>query len=157
MSCYAPTGYPAKQNTKIQPGRLECPKTGDNKAVRERYPRKRYEIHERTIWAWCYVGATTLQTRINDWLRLSPKQYKDRIKTWGLNRNIKADEMESMIKIQQKRNLENKPTAFRVRKRPVNPGKIKRYMKDHPMPAFGANKDGNMDMSMDSAGMIVLP
>ena len=51
MSCYAPTGYPAKQNTKIQPGRLECPKTGDNKAVRERYPRKRYEIHERTIWA----------------------------------------------------------------------------------------------------------
>lgn len=64
--------------------------------------------------------------------------------------------MESMIKIQQKRNLENKQTAFRVRKRPVNPEKIKRYMRDHPMPAFGANKDGSMDGSMDSAGMTSL-
>lgn len=84
-------------------------------------------------------------------LDATAKQYKDRIKTWGLNRNIKADEMESMIKIRQKRKWENKQTAFRVRKRPVNPEKIKRYMRDHPIPAFGANKDGNMDGRMDSA------
>lgn len=84
---------------------------------------------------------------------LSAKQYKDRVKAWGLNRNIRADEMESMINIQHRR---NKPTAFRVRKRPVNPQKIKRYMRDHPEAAFGANKDGNMDGSMASAGMAPL-
>lgn len=88
---------------------------------------------------------------------LSAKQYKDRIRIWGLNRNIQADEMESMIKIQHKRNLENKQTAFRVRKRPVNPEKIKRYMRDHSMSAFGANTDGNTDGSMDCAGMAFPP
>lgn len=61
--------------------------------------------------------------------------------------------MESIIKIQQKRELENKRTAFRVRKRPVNLEKIKRYMRDHPTLAFGANKDENMDGNIDSAGI----
>jgi hypothetical protein len=61
--------------------------------------------------------------------------------------------MEPIIKIQQKRGLENKQTAFRVGKRPVNSEKIKRYMKTHPMLVFGANKNGNMNENMDSAGM----
>jgi hypothetical protein len=61
--------------------------------------------------------------------------------------------MEPIIKIQQKRGLENKQTAFRVGKRPVNSEKIKRYMKTHPIPAFGANKNGNMNENIDSAGM----
>jgi hypothetical protein len=65
--------------------------------------------------------------------------------------------MESMIKIQQKRNLENKQAAFRVRKRPVNQEKIKRYMRDHSMSTFSANKDENMDESMDSPGMAFPP
>lgn len=82
-------------------------------------------------------------------LDATAKQYKDRIKIWGLNKNIRADEMESMIKIQQKRELEKKRTAFRVRKRPVNLEKIKRYMRDYPTLAFGANKDENMDGNMD--------
>ncbi len=61
--------------------------------------------------------------------------------------------MESVIKIQQKRELENKQTAFRVRKRPVNSEKIKRYMRDHPMLAFGANKDDDMDGNLEAAGI----
>ncbi|OBT47133.1 hypothetical protein VE00_03127 [Pseudogymnoascus sp. WSF 3629] len=74
------------------------------------------------------------------------KQYKDRIKKWGLNKNIQPDEMEAMIRKQHKRALEsNKPSAFRVRKRPVNPKKIDRYIKEHPTNSFGANEmDGNM-------------
>jgi hypothetical protein len=53
--------------------------------------------------------------------------------------------MEAMIRIQQKRELENKRTGFRVRKRPVNPEKIKRYKRDHPVQAFGVDKDRDMD------------
>ncbi|PVH71368.1 hypothetical protein DL98DRAFT_596999 [Cadophora sp. DSE1049] len=62
----------------------------------------------------------------------SPKQYKDHIKKWGLNKNVQTHEMEAIIKMQNNRLLESgKQSAFRVRKRPVPPGKISRYIKEH--------------------------
>lgn len=65
--------------------------------------------------------------------------------------------MEAIIRIQQIRASDvnhPKKSAFRVRKRPVNPAKIDRYIKEHPMQSLSANKEGNMDVNMDSVGMI---
>lgn len=66
--------------------------------------------------------------------------------------------MEAIIRKQQERALEHKPSAFRVRKRPVSQQKINRYIKEHPRSPLGANEDmnmdGNMDGNMDSGGMI---
>ncbi|KAM3070358.1 hypothetical protein ACMFMG_010189 [Clarireedia jacksonii] len=84
-------------------------------------------------------------------LDATPKQYKNKIKKWGLNKNIQTHEMEFMIKKQQSRLLESgKLSAFRVRKRPVPPGKISRYIKDHGI-EIPRNKDSNVDESTNSA------
>ncbi|CZR66775.1 uncharacterized protein PAC_16676 [Phialocephala subalpina] len=45
-------------------------------------------------------------------LDATAKQYRDRITKWGLNKNIKATEMEAMIRKARKRALINKPSAF---------------------------------------------
>jgi hypothetical protein len=82
------------------------------------------------------------------------KQYKDRIAKWGLEKKIKTDEMEAMIRKQQERALIGKQSAFRVRKKPVASQKISRYMKEHCIPALAANEDMNVDGSMDIAGKI---
>lgn len=96
---------------------------------------------------FCYISATDLIS--------AQKQYRDRIKKWGLNKNIQPDEMEAMIRKQQKRKLEsNKRSTFRVRKRPVNPEKINQYIKEHPMQLIGENKDRNIDGNIGSAGMV---
>jgi hypothetical protein len=60
--------------------------------------------------------------------------------------------MQAIVRKQQERDAENKSTAFRVRGRPVNPEKINRYMKDHPMQSVSANKDKNRDSNISSAG-----
>jgi hypothetical protein len=62
----------------------------------------------------------------------SAKQYKDRIKKWNLNKNIQTDEMEAMIRKQRQRALVDRRSAFRLRDRPVNPEKIRRYINEHP-------------------------
>jgi hypothetical protein len=62
----------------------------------------------------------------------SAKQYKDRIKKWNLKKNIQTDEMEAMIRKQRQRALVHKRSAFRLRDRPVNPEKIRRYINEHP-------------------------
>jgi hypothetical protein len=46
-----------------------------------------------------------------------------------------------------------KPSAFRVRKCPVPPGKIDRYIKEHGIETILDN-DGNMGGSTSPAGMI---
>jgi len=60
--------------------------------------------------------------------------------------------MQAIIRKQQERDAENKSSAFRVRGRPVDPEKINRYMKDHPMQSVSANKDKNRDPNIGSAG-----
>jgi hypothetical protein len=74
----------------------------------------------------------------------SPKQYKDRFKKWGIKKNVQPKEMEAMIRIQRIRASDSKnpkKTAFRVRKQPVNQGKIDRYLKEHPIQWLGTNTD----------------
>jgi len=45
--------------------------------------------------------------------------------------------MEAIVRIGRKRKLEEgKETAFVVRDRPVDPGKIARFIKDHDIPDF---------------------
>jgi hypothetical protein len=84
----------------------------------------------------------------------SPKQYKDQIKKWGLNKNIQTHEMEAIIRKQQNRLLESgKLSAFRIRKRPVPPGKISRYIKVHGIETI-RNNDSNVGGRTSLAGMI---
>ena len=62
--------------------------------------------------------------------------------------------MEAMIRKQRERALtKNKASAFRVRKRPVNQEKINRYISEHLKHA-GSNDDLDIDMDIDSAGII---
>jgi hypothetical protein len=90
----------------------------------------------------------------------TPKQYKDRIRKWGLNKNIQQDEMEAMIRKRQERESEsNKKTAFRIRGRPVDEEKIERYMRDHPkqLPIndhIDMDIDRNMSLADTPAGII---
>jgi hypothetical protein len=63
--------------------------------------------------------------------------------------------MEVIIRKQQKRLLEeNKRSAFRVRKRPVPPEKINRYIKEHGIEPITANYDSNINGNMGLGGMI---
>lgn len=63
----------------------------------------------------------------------SLKQYKTKLKEWGLEKNIKDKDMRAIVRKDLKRKAENpsKPTKFRLRKRPVPPEKIERYKKAH--------------------------
>lgn len=59
-----------------------------------------------------------------------------------------------MIRKQRERALTmNKASAFRVRKRPVNQEKINRYISEH-FKRSGSNDDLDIEMDIDSAGMI---
>jgi hypothetical protein len=61
--------------------------------------------------------------------------------------------MEAMIRKLQERALINKASAFRLRKRPVNQEKINRYINEHSKRP-GSNNDSDVDIYIDSAGMI---
>ncbi|KAH0562057.1 hypothetical protein GP486_003241 [Trichoglossum hirsutum] len=57
--------------------------------------------------------------------RATERQYKRRISQWHLDKNVKDNEMQFIIRKQKKRKvLEDKDTAFRVRSRYVEPEKI---------------------------------
>jgi len=63
----------------------------------------------------------------------SERQYKRRIAQWGLDKKVKHNEMRAIVRIEKKRKMqEGKDTTFRVRTRPVDPKKIKRFTKDYP-------------------------
>jgi hypothetical protein len=63
--------------------------------------------------------------------------------------------MEVIIRMQQKRLLEsNKRSVFRVRKQPVPPEKINRYIKEHDKEPVTANYDGDIGRDTSLAGMI---
>jgi hypothetical protein len=72
------------------------------------------------------------------------KQYKTQIKRWGLEKNVKAREMEAIIRIKRKRKeMEGKESNFTVRNRAVPPKKIMRYMER-------TNTTGNTPLSQPS-------
>ena len=58
------------------------------------------------------------------------KQYKTQIKRWGLEKNVKDNEMRAVIRMQRKRKeIDGKESEFLLRDRVVPPQKITRYMK----------------------------
>ncbi|KAI6342408.1 hypothetical protein MCOR25_011181 [Pyricularia grisea] len=57
------------------------------------------------------------------------KQYMNRLKRWGVLKNIKAEEYEAIVQIRARRQALGKQTAFVVRKRPVSKSKIDRYVR----------------------------
>jgi len=61
--------------------------------------------------------------------------------------------MKAMIKIRNDRLKSGKLSAFRVRKRPVPPGKISRYIKEHGKEII-PNNESNVGGSKSPAGMI---
>ncbi|KAH6696506.1 hypothetical protein BKA61DRAFT_252594 [Leptodontidium sp. MPI-SDFR-AT-0119] len=62
----------------------------------------------------------------------TPRQYKTRIKKWGLEKKLKTNEMLAIVHLDKKRKREGKVTVFRVRKRTVQEEKIKRFVREHP-------------------------
>jgi hypothetical protein len=63
------------------------------------------------------------------------RQYKARIRQWGLEKKVKSNEMLIIIGMDKKRKMEEgKNTAFFVRKRRVDPRKISRFIKNHDIP-----------------------
>jgi hypothetical protein len=69
------------------------------------------------------------------------RQYKRKIATWKLDKNIKDADMKVMLRKQRKRKLEEgKESKFEVNGRPVPPQKINRFvqrkeMTDEEIPA----------------------
>ncbi|PMD17828.1 TPR-like protein [Hyaloscypha hepaticicola] len=62
------------------------------------------------------------------------RQYKTRIRRWGLDKKIKTNEMKIIVRKDMKRKLEEgKETAYFVRNRPVHPRKISRFIKNHDL------------------------
>ncbi|KAK1772119.1 Clr5 domain-containing protein [Phialemonium atrogriseum] len=57
------------------------------------------------------------------------KQYKRQFARWGIEKNVKSDEMRKIMQIQERRLLEGKETQFTVRNRPVPDNNIKRFAK----------------------------
>ncbi|KKK19951.1 hypothetical protein ARAM_007115 [Aspergillus rambellii] len=68
----------------------------------------------------------------------SEKQYKDRLAAWNIRKNIKAKEVNIMIRKQQKRAAKGKQTAFRVAGQKVDTKRIARFVR-----RYGTNWDND--------------
>ncbi|KAL4943822.1 hypothetical protein BDV06DRAFT_189052 [Aspergillus oleicola] len=66
------------------------------------------------------------------------KQYKDRLAAWGVRKNIKAKEINIMIRKQEQRAARGKQTVFRVAGHRVDRKRITRFVRRH-----GSKLDGN--------------
>lgn len=64
--------------------------------------------------------------------------YKKHLKSWGLEKNIKAAEMIAMLRIAEQRRRNNKETRFVRRGRPVEPEKLRRFAKRYKLPVGGS-------------------
>jgi hypothetical protein len=85
------------------------------------------------------------------WGLVRPKQYKDRIKKWGLKKNIQPNEMIGMIRKQKEREAgEGKQTDFKLWGRPIDQSKIERYKRDHGI-------DEDVVMGEDAARVFQYP
>lgn len=57
------------------------------------------------------------------------KQYKDRLAAWHIRKNIKASQVEVMVRKKHKRAARGKQTAFRVNGQDVDPKRIARFVR----------------------------
>ncbi len=77
------------------------------------------------------------------------RQYKAKIKEWGLEKNFKNKDMQAIVRKDSKRKSEHphKATRFRCRKRQVPQHRIERYRRDH-----GSSDETIMGDACKSAG-----
>lgn len=73
----------------------------------------------------------------------SEKQYKDRLAVWGVRKNIKAKEVQFMIRKQKKRATRGKRTAFRVGGQEVDSKRIARFISRYS--SLWENEEDNSD------------
>lgn len=71
------------------------------------------------------------------------KQYKDRLAVWGVRKNIKAKEVQFMIRKQKKRATRGKRTAFRVGGQEVDSKRIARFISRYS--SLWENEEDNSD------------
>ncbi|PQE15996.1 kinesin light chain protein [Rutstroemia sp. NJR-2017a WRK4] len=133
-----------------QPQSVGSMQLGGEQTKAKKFTAGDWEAHEKEITR--LYNKNSLVTIMNlmkerHGLEATPKQYKNKLKKWGRNKNVQPHEMQFMIRKQQSRVLESgKPSAFRVRGRPVPPGKISRYIRDHGIETSRDN-DSNLDES----------
>jgi hypothetical protein len=70
-----------------------------------------------------------LNRSINAYTLYSEKQYKDRLAAWNIRKNIKAKEVNVMIRKQAKRAARGKQTVFRVAGQKVDTKRIARFQR----------------------------
>ncbi|KAJ5936648.1 hypothetical protein N7466_003098 [Penicillium verhagenii] len=74
----------------------------------------------------------------------SEKQYKDRLAAWNIRKNIKAAEVQVMIRKKQKRAARGKQTAFRRAGQDVDPKRLTRFVR-----RYGTQWEKNPDKDAD--------
>jgi len=78
------------------------------------------------------------------------KQYKSKLKEWGLEKNIKENDMRAIVRKDLKRKAEDpfRATIFRLRKRLIPTEKIERYKRDHGLVEGTIMSDGGAPISI---------
>ncbi|KAL4922988.1 Clr5 domain-containing protein [Aspergillus undulatus] len=76
----------------------------------------------------------------------SEKQYKDKLASWGLRKNVKARELSIIVRKEQKRAARGKKTVFRVAGQEVDEKRIARYKRKR-----AHNSDNDNSRSIERA------
>lgn len=78
------------------------------------------------------------------------KQYKSKFKDWGIEKNIKENDMRAIVRKDLKRKAEDpfRATIFRLRKRLIPTEKIERYKRDHGLVEGTIMSDGGTPISI---------
>ncbi|KAG4424970.1 hypothetical protein IFR04_001941 [Cadophora malorum] len=73
------------------------------------------------------------------------KQLKEKVRLWNLEKNVKKNEMDYILRKQQQRLSKGKIVKFRIRKQPVPQSKIKRFEK----------QEASRSEMLDSRGFLI--
>ena len=63
----------------------------------------------------------------------SPKMYKSKITQWGLNKKLRAPDVEFVLRKKMQRQAVDKRTSFTIRGRPLDMQTVSKYVKRHPL------------------------
>lgn len=81
------------------------------------------------------------------------KQYKDRLAAWNVRKNIKAAEVQVMIRKKQKRAARGKQTAFRRAGQDVDPKKFTRFVRRYGT-QWVKNRDKDAELQSPEPSML---
>lgn len=85
--------------------------------------------HRESTPTECVLGCSPFEPDVE----IRVKQYKSKLKEWGVEKNINETDMRAIVRKDLKRKAEDpfRPTVIRLRKRLVPKEKIERYRRDH--------------------------